>query len=80
VKGDYRRAMLEYKIASQNTPRDPEPIYRLGLAALEAKDGKAAVGAFEKVLKLNENHEGGKAVFERHHQREVHGFAERQQL
>ncbi len=58
AKADARRAVLEFKIASQNTPADPEPQYRLGIAFLQVKDGRAAVKAFEKVLQLNPNHPG----------------------
>ena len=32
---DYKRAVIEFKVASQNMPKDPEPLYQLGMTYLE---------------------------------------------
>src|ERR1700690_1279675 len=31
AKKDYRKAVIEFKIASQNMPKDAEPFYQLGM-------------------------------------------------
>jgi len=53
-----RAAIIEFKIASQNLPAEPEPLYQLGMACLAARDGKCAMDAFDKTLRLNQDHEG----------------------
>lgn len=54
----FRRAIIEFKVAAQNTSTDPEPLYQLGLACLDYKDGRCAFETFEKILRQQENHEG----------------------
>jgi tetratricopeptide (TPR) repeat protein len=55
---DYRRAVIEFEIASQNMPKDPEPLYLLGMAYVEAGGGRQALEAFQKVLAVDPKHEG----------------------
>ncbi|MDP9055076.1 MAG: tetratricopeptide repeat protein, partial [Acidobacteriota bacterium] len=54
----YREAVIEFKVASQNMPKDPEPVYRLGMIYLSAGAPKPALESFQKVLTLNPKHEG----------------------
>src|ERR1700760_3726534 len=60
-KNQLRMAILEFKVASQNTPKKTEPLYQLGLACLAFRDGQCAMEAFDKVLRLDRNHEGALA-------------------
>ncbi len=55
---DYRRAIIEYKVASQNMPNDAEPIYQLGITYLKAGNPQLAVEAFAKAVGLDPKHEG----------------------
>src|SRR5205823_4858616 len=53
---DYGRAMLEFQSAAREMPNDAEPYYQLGLASIEAKDGRNALIALAKANQLNPNH------------------------
>lgn len=55
---DYRKAAVEFKVASQNMPKDPEPLYLLGMAYLKGGAAKLAVDAFQKAVAVNPKHEG----------------------
>ena len=55
---DYRRAALEFKIASQNMPGDAEPMYQLGMSYVKLGAMRDALIAFDKASKLNPSHEG----------------------
>jgi len=55
---DYRRALIEFEIASQNMPKDAEPVYQMGLIYQHAGAAKQAVEAFDKAIKLNPKHQG----------------------
>jgi tetratricopeptide (TPR) repeat protein len=57
-KKDYKTAVIEYKVASQNMPKDAEPFYQLGMTYLSVGAGKQAVDAFTKAVSLNPKHEG----------------------
>ncbi len=57
-KKDYKTAIVEYKVASQNMPKDAEPFYQLGMAYAGVGAGKQAVEAFAKAVSLNPKHEG----------------------
>jgi tetratricopeptide (TPR) repeat protein len=52
----YKKAVIEFKVASQNMPKDPEPIYRLGMVYLSAGAIRQAVESFQKVLTLDPKH------------------------
>ena len=52
-KGDYRRAVLEFKNAVQAMPRDEQAHYELGNAYAGAGDVAAAASAYRKALELN---------------------------
>ena len=55
---EYRKAVIEFKVASQNAPKDPEALYQLGMACLSSRDGRCAIDAFERTLRLSADHEG----------------------
>jgi tetratricopeptide (TPR) repeat protein len=57
-KKDYKTAVVEYKVASQNMPKDAEPVYQLGMTYLNGGAAKQAVEAFAKAVSLNPKHEG----------------------
>jgi tetratricopeptide (TPR) repeat protein len=57
-KKDYKTAVVEYKVASQNMPKDAEPIYQLGMTYESVGAGREAVEAFSKAVSLNPKHEG----------------------
>lgn len=52
-KGDYARAILQYKNAIQALPTKPETHYQLGLALLADGDGNGAAAEFRKATELN---------------------------
>ena len=52
------KAIVEYKVASQNTPDDPEPLFKLAMSYLNNKDWRNGVRNLEKVLKLDPDHVG----------------------
>lgn len=54
----YKKAVIEFKVASQNMPKDAEPVYQLGMTYLSAGAGRLAVEAFTKAIGLNPKHEG----------------------
>jgi tetratricopeptide (TPR) repeat protein len=58
AKKNYKAAEIEFKVASQNMPKDAEPVYQLGMAYLHSGSSKSAVEAFEKAVRLNPKHEG----------------------
>jgi tetratricopeptide (TPR) repeat protein len=55
---DYSRAIIEFRNATRPIPKDAEPWYQLGMAALQAKQFQQAVAAFRQAVKLNPNHAG----------------------
>ena len=57
-KKDYKTAVVEYKVASQNMPKDAEPVYQLGMTYMSVGAAKQAVEAFTKASTLNPKHEG----------------------
>ena len=65
--GDYKRAVIEFRVASQNMPKDAEPLYQLGMTFLKENVPKQALGAFQKAVSLDPKHEESKyqlALFE----------------
>ena len=38
-KKEYRKAVIEFKIASQNMPKDAEPFYQMGMTYLRGGGG-----------------------------------------
>lgn len=57
-KRDYRRALAEFRIAAQNAPADPEPLYRQALILLAARSSSLALSKLDATLRLNPNHPG----------------------
>lgn len=55
-KKDAQRAILEFRNATQATPKNPEAYYQLGLAYLAAGDLRNGVGNLRKALELNPKH------------------------
>jgi tetratricopeptide (TPR) repeat protein len=56
AKKDYKRAAIEFKVASQNAQKDAEPHYQLGLVYVGAKTVQPAIAEFRKTLELNPKH------------------------
>jgi predicted Zn-dependent protease len=56
----FKKASIEFKVASQNMPRDAEPIYQLGLTYRAAGAAKAALEQFQKAAALDTGHEGAR--------------------
>jgi tetratricopeptide (TPR) repeat protein len=56
-KKDYKRAAIEFKVASQNAEKDAEPHYQLGMVYLGARAFPLAVTEFRKTLELKPKHE-----------------------
>ena len=66
-KKDYKRAVIEFKVAAQNAPTDAEPVYQLGMAYMKGGALRQAVEAFQKAVTLKPTHEGARyqmALFE----------------
>jgi tetratricopeptide (TPR) repeat protein len=57
-KKDATRAILEFRNASQATPRNPEAHYQLGLGYLAAGDLARGLASLRKALELNPKHAG----------------------
>ena len=55
-KKDYSRAILAFKNAASAMPKDAEPYYQLGLAALLANDIRTGALALKKSTELNPKH------------------------
>jgi Flp pilus assembly protein TadD len=53
AKKDYRRAILEFRNAVGQAPKDAEPYYQMGLASLATGDVRGALMAFAKANELN---------------------------
>ncbi|HYA16557.1 MAG TPA: tetratricopeptide repeat protein, partial [Bryobacteraceae bacterium] len=59
-KKDYKRAVIEFKVASQNMPKDAEPVYQLGMAYLKGGAVRPGLEALQKANKLDPKHEGAR--------------------
>lgn len=57
---EYKKAAIEFKVASQNMPRDAEPLYQLGINYLSAGAAQLALEAFQKAAAVDPNHEGAR--------------------
>jgi tetratricopeptide (TPR) repeat protein len=57
ARKDYRKAIIEFKVASQNMPKDADPVYLLGMTYLSAGANALAAQAFQKAIELNPKHE-----------------------
>jgi tetratricopeptide (TPR) repeat protein len=55
-QGDYARAVLEFKNASQAMPKDAEPYYQLAVMYLTEKDTRSAFVAVSRASELNPKH------------------------
>jgi tetratricopeptide (TPR) repeat protein len=53
---NYRRAVAEFKVASQNMPKDAEPLYQLGMTYLTAGVPTQAYETFQKAIKADPKH------------------------
>jgi tetratricopeptide (TPR) repeat protein len=53
---NYRRAVVEFKVASQNMPKDAEPLYQLGMTYLTAGAARQAYETFVKATTANPKH------------------------
>jgi len=64
---DYKRAAIEFRVASQNMPKDAEPLYRLGLTYLKENAPAQALETFQKAVTADPKHGEAKyqvALFE----------------
>src|SRR5579863_4203884 len=50
---EFKKAAIEFKVASQNMPRDAEPVFQLGMTYLTAGATRQAVETFQKAAALN---------------------------
>ncbi|MCU1329579.1 MAG: uncharacterized protein JWN34_4949 [Bryobacterales bacterium] len=57
---EYRKAIIEFKVASQNMPKDPEPLYQLGLAYMKGGASTDAVQTLQRAVDLDPKHEGAR--------------------
>jgi tetratricopeptide (TPR) repeat protein len=55
---EYKKAVIDFKVAAQNMPKDAEPVYQLGMTYLSAGAARQAVEAFTRAVTLNPKHEG----------------------
>ncbi len=55
---EYKKAAIEFKVASQNMPKDAEPVYLLGMTYLGAGAAKLALEAFQLAATVDAKHEG----------------------
>ncbi len=53
---DFRKAAIEFKVASQNMPRDAEPVYQLAMTYLKGSAPQQALEALNKAVALNPRH------------------------
>ena len=64
---EYRKAAIDFRVASQNMPKDGEPLYQLGMTYLDEGDATLALEAFQKAVAVDPKHMGAQyqyAVFE----------------
>jgi tetratricopeptide (TPR) repeat protein len=54
---EYRKASIEFKVASQNMAKDAVPVYLLGMTYLSEGAYKSAAEAFQKAVTLDLGHE-----------------------
>ena len=57
ISKEYRKAVIEFKIASQNMPRDPEPLYQLAALYDAAGAGALAIETLHRALSVDPKHE-----------------------
>src|SRR5690348_5291099 len=55
---EYKKAVVDFKVASQNMPKDAEPVYQLGMVYLTVGAARQAVESFTKAVSLDPKHEG----------------------
>jgi tetratricopeptide (TPR) repeat protein len=53
---EYKKAAIEFKVASQNVPKDGEPLYQLGMTYLSAGAPQLALDAFQKAMTADPKH------------------------
>lgn len=64
---EYKKSAIEFRVASQNMPRDPEPLYQLGITYLNEGASAQALDAFRKAVAVDPKHEAAQyqvALFE----------------
>lgn len=59
-KQEYRKAVIEFKVASQNMPTHAEPLYRLGLTYQKVGAVPLAFQSFQKAQTVDPTHEGAR--------------------
>lgn len=57
---DYKSAAIEFRIASQNMPKDAEPVYQLAMTYLKTGMAPLAYESFRKASEINPKHEGSR--------------------
>src|ERR1017187_4766092 len=57
-KGEYARAILEFRNAVKAMPKDAEPYYQLGVTYVNQQDVRNAFAMFSKAVALNPKHAG----------------------
>ena len=60
--GEFKKASIEFKVASQNMPKDAEPVYRLAMTYLKGGASRQALESLNKAVALNPHH--GDAQFQ----------------
>src|ERR1035437_7828651 len=80
---EYRKAAIEFRLASQNMPKDAEPLYQLGMTYLGGGAAQMALEAFQKAATVDPKHEGARyhvALFEVSSKNPEHVLAAKQVL
>jgi Tfp pilus assembly protein PilF len=54
--GDFKKASIEFKVASQNMPKDAEPVYQLAMTYLKGGASRQALESLNKAVALNPRH------------------------
>jgi tetratricopeptide (TPR) repeat protein len=62
AKHQYAKALLEFRNASREMPRDPESYYQAGMVDLAARDLVAAASSFREALSVNPNYTKAKLI------------------
>jgi len=55
-KRDYSRAVLAFKNAARTAPKDPEPLYEIGVASEDLGDLRTAITAYRQALQVNQGY------------------------
>lgn len=60
AKQDPKRAIIEFKVASQNMPKHAEPLFQLGMAYLRTREFSLAYEALLKATEVEPGHEAAR--------------------